>query len=121
MTNWFDFLPSQQAWIDKFANQAERMKRNFQRGNKRCGFFDGNKLPHGGPSDDRKRRETDEIDVERYDCERPSVGVKQLTTGLKPVVSPNGLKDNSQITLVRKTTTKLVKKWPNGTMLFRII
>ena len=22
MTNWFDFLPSQKAWIDKFANQA---------------------------------------------------------------------------------------------------
>ena len=81
MTNWFDFLPSQKAWIDKFANQADRMARNFQRGNQRCGFYDENKLPHGGPSDDRKRRETDEMDVERYDREHPSVGIQQLTTG----------------------------------------
>merc|ERR1711868_151190 len=29
MTDWFSFLPSQQAWIDKFATNAERMERNF--------------------------------------------------------------------------------------------
>ena len=79
MNDWFSFLPSQQAWIDKFATNAGRMERNFERGNQRCGFYDENQLPHGGPSDDRKRRDAD--DVDRYDREDPSVGVKQLTTG----------------------------------------
>ena len=79
MNDWFSFLPSQQAWIAKFERNAERMARNFERGNQRCGFYDENQLPHGGPSDDRKRRDAD--DVDRYDREDPSVGVKQLTTG----------------------------------------
>merc|ERR1739847_208426 len=78
MNDWFSFLPSQQAWIAKFERNAERMERNFNRGNQRCGFYDENQLPHGGPSDDRKRREAD---VDRYDREDPSVGIKQLTTG----------------------------------------
>ena len=79
MTDHFPFLPSQQAWIGKFERNAERMSRNFERGNQRCGFYDEDQLPHGGPSDDRKRRAAD--DVDRYDREDPSVGVKQLTTG----------------------------------------
>jgi hypothetical protein len=78
MNDWFSFLPSQQAWIDKFANNAVRMERNFNRGNQRCGFYDEEQMPHGGPSDDRKRREAD---VDRYDREDPAVGIKQLTTG----------------------------------------
>ena len=79
MNDWFSFLPSQQAWIGKFERNAERMERNFNRGNQRCGFYDENQLPHGGPSDDRKRRAAD--DVDRYNREDPSVGIKQLTTG----------------------------------------
>ena len=79
MNDWFSFLPSQQAWITKFATNAERMERNFNRGNQRCGFYDEEQMPHGGPSDDRKRRAAD--DVDRYDRDDPSVGVKQLTTG----------------------------------------
>merc|ERR1739847_12715 len=78
MNDWFSFLPSQQAWIGKFERNAERMERNFNRGNQRCGFYDENQLPHGGPSDDRKRREAD---VDRYNREDPSEGIKQLTTG----------------------------------------
>ena len=78
MNDWFSFLPSQQAWITKFATNAERMERNFNRGNQRCGFYDEEQMPHGGPSDDRKRREAD---VDRYDREDPAVGIKQLTTG----------------------------------------
>lgn len=80
MNDWFSFLPSQQAWIKKFETNAERMERNFNRGNQRCGFYDEDQLPHGGPSDDRKRRD---LDVERYDREDPTVGVKQLTTGFR--------------------------------------
>ena len=79
MTEHFPFLPSQQAWINKFATNAGRMERNFNRGNQRCGFYDEEQMPHGGPSDDRKRRAAD--DVDRYDRDDPSVGVKQLTTG----------------------------------------
>merc|ERR1712177_148198 len=79
LNDWYGFLPSKDAWIQKFANNAERMERNFNRGNQRCGFYDENQLPHGGPSDDRKRR--DAADVDRYNREDPSEGIKQLTTG----------------------------------------
>merc|ERR1712131_132123 len=80
LTDWFSFLPSQQKWIQKFKNNAERMQVNFERGNQRCGFYDEEQLPHGGPSDDRKRRDAE---WDRYDREDPSVGVKQLTTGFR--------------------------------------
>merc|ERR1712176_802867 len=63
MTDWFSFLPSQQAWIDKFATNAERMERNFNRGNQRCGFYDENQLPHGGPEAARERRDAE---IDRY-------------------------------------------------------
>ena len=43
------------SWETKFATNAERMERNFNRGNQRCGFYDENQLPHGGPSEDRKK------------------------------------------------------------------
>ena len=80
MNDWFGFLPSQQAWINKFANNAKRMEKGF----KRCGFYNEN-VPHGGPkpvpSSDRKRRGADEIDVDRYNREDPVVGIQQLTTG----------------------------------------
>ena len=81
LTQWFDFLPSQQSWIQKFANNAERMKRNFERGNQRCGFYDENQLPHGGP--ERKRRSDDDFDVDRYNRDTPEIGVKQITTGYR--------------------------------------
>ena len=78
LNGWFTFLPSKDAWVAKFANNAARMERNFNRGNQRCGFYEP-QLPHGGP--ERKRRELD--DVDRYNREDPSVGVKQLTTGYR--------------------------------------
>ena len=37
LNDWYSWLPSQQAWKDKFAANAERMERNFERGNQRCG------------------------------------------------------------------------------------
>ena len=83
LNDWFSFLPSKDAWIGKFERNAERMQRNFERGNQRCGFYDENQLPHGGPaiSDDRKRR--DAIDEERYNRDDPSEGIKHITTGYK--------------------------------------
>merc|ERR1712131_388242 len=80
LTDWFSFLPSQQAWIQKFANNAERMEKNFSRGEQRCGFYDEEQLPHGGPSDARKRRDAE---FDRYDREDPSVGIQQITTGFR--------------------------------------
>ena len=44
---WFEFLPSKDAWVAKFAANGERMATNFQRGNQRCGFYDEEQLPHG--------------------------------------------------------------------------
>merc|ERR1711937_12604 len=83
LTDWYGWLPSQEAWKEKFARNAERMRTNFERGNQRCGFYDETQLPHGGPdlAGDRKRRDLDILD--RYDREDPSVGTKQLTTGFR--------------------------------------
>ena len=58
------------------------MERNFSRGNQRCGYYDDQDLPHGGPAD-RKRRAADDYDWDRYDREDPSVGAKQITTGFR--------------------------------------
>ena len=80
LNDWYSWLPSKDAWVQKFATNAERMERNFNRGNQRCGFYDEDQLPHGGPAE-RKRR--DLIDVDRYDREHPDVGIKQLTTGYR--------------------------------------
>merc|ERR1712136_167306 len=48
LTDHFTFLPSQGNWIRKFAKNAERMGKNFERGNQRCGFYDESS-EHGGP------------------------------------------------------------------------
>ena len=80
LDTWFTWLPSKDNWVQKFANNAQRMRHNFQRDEQRCGHYDENQLPHGGP-EERKRRDLD--DVDRYNREDPSVGVKQLTTGYR--------------------------------------
>merc|ERR1711908_59373 len=49
LNEWYSFLPSKDAWIAKFATNARRMERNFNRSNQRCGFYDEDQLPHGGP------------------------------------------------------------------------
>merc|ERR1712212_464788 len=68
LNDWYGFLPSKDSWIEKFATNAERMERNFNRGNQRCGFYDEDQLPHGGP--ERKRRSDDDMD--RYNREDPA-------------------------------------------------
>ena len=80
LNDWFSWLPSKDAWVQKFATNARRMKSNFERGNQRCGHYDHDQLPHGGPAE-RKRRDLD--DVDRYNREDPAIGVKQLTTGYR--------------------------------------
>ena len=49
LENHFAWLPSQVSWINKFKNNSERMSRNFQRGEQRCGYYDSTQMPHGGP------------------------------------------------------------------------
>ena len=83
LNDWYSFLPSQSSWIGKFERNAERMERNFERGNQRCGFYDENQLPHGGPSERRKREIDADSIWDRYDREDPSVGTKQITTGFR--------------------------------------
>ena len=59
------------------------MERNFSRGNQRCGYYNEDQLPHGGPAD-RRRRELDSDSIwDRYDREDPAVGTKQITTGFR--------------------------------------
>ena len=79
LNEWFEFMPRKDNWVRKFKANADRMARNFQRGEQRCGHYDENQLPHGGPA--RKRRAED--DVFRYDRTNPCKGIKQITTGYR--------------------------------------
>ena len=85
LTQWFSFLPRDRTerWVEKFSNNAERMERNFKRGNQRCGFYDEEQLPHGGPEERKRRSADDAFDVDRYNREDPSIGIKQITTGYR--------------------------------------
>merc|ERR1712002_777023 len=83
LNDWYTFLPSQEKWIDKFAVNAERMERNFNRGNQRCGYYDANS-EHGGPAARKRREELDADQIwDRYDRDDPSIGTKQITTGFR--------------------------------------
>merc|ERR1739838_146551 len=73
-------------WSRKFNNIVARFERRFER----CGFYDENQLPHGGPA--RKRRDTDDLvenceDAQnplcRYDKSNPLHGIKQITNGFR--------------------------------------
>ena len=62
-------------WAPKFERNAGRMERRFEL----CGYYEADNLPHGGP--ERKRRDTDESDLERYDKTNPIRGIQQITKG----------------------------------------
>merc|ERR1712176_1141285 len=91
LTDWYDFLPSQEKWIAKFAKNGGRMKKNFERGNQRCGYYDSKPL-HGGPAGhDVTRRDADfDLDADnlRYDALTPLRVPNKL-----PLVSENGQND----------------------------
>merc|ERR1712128_377797 len=70
----FTFWKRKDKFISKFSNASERNEQ-------KCGYYDANNLPHGGPNGDRKRRELE--DVERYNREDPWEGTKQITTGFR--------------------------------------
>merc|ERR1712235_154919 len=80
LNEWYGFLPSKDSWISKFANNANRMERNFNRGNQRCGYYDEDNLPHGGPAQERRRRYAD--DFERLSND-PRMATRQITTGFR--------------------------------------
>ena len=66
-------------WVRKFSINGDRMEKAFTRGQQRCGYYDNENLPHGGPaSHNVQRRDIDDI---RYDREDPCTGVKQIMTG----------------------------------------
>merc|ERR1712099_85177 len=83
LDDWYTWLPSQANWKNKFEVNAGRMERNFSRGNQRCGYYNEDQLPHGGPAE-RRRRELDSDSIwDRYDREDPAVATKQITTGFR--------------------------------------
>merc|ERR1711920_696996 len=86
-----DNLTAKQAanWSGKFDNNVARFEARFER----CGYYDENNLPHGGPSGDRKRRDAADDLVDacndpqnplcRYDKSNPLRGIKQITNGFR--------------------------------------
>ena len=84
LTDHFGFWKRRDKFIERFANSAGRMKEAFKRNDQKCGFYDAELLPHGGPDpdlEDRKRRELDFDD--RYNREDPWEGARQITTGFR--------------------------------------
>ena len=78
----FGFWKRQAKFITKFSKAADRMRDAFERNGEKCGFYDPDLLPHGGPDPaERKRRDLDDID--RYDRVDPWKGTKQITTGYR--------------------------------------
>merc|ERR1712050_36242 len=110
LNDWYGFLPSKDRWIAKFATNAGRMEKNFNRGNQRCGYYDEANLPHGGPERKRRAVEDDEL---RYDRDDPSVGTKQITTGFRKwaeryISQCSGQRDNQfQVNRMNKWNDKL--------------
>ena len=92
------------------------MKKNFERGNQRCGYYDSKPL-HGGPAGhDVTRRDADfDLDADnlRYNREDPAVGTKQITTGFRKwaeryLSACSGQKNyNYQVNRMNKWNTKL--------------
>ena len=80
MNQRFSWLPSKESWVQKFAKNADRMERNFTRGNQRCGFVDPS-VPNGGPALERKRRFAED-ELERLSND-PSRAIRQITTGYR--------------------------------------
>merc|ERR1711890_47791 len=111
MNDWFTGLPSKDRWVAKFATNAGRMARNFERGNQKCGFYDEEQLPHGGP-EERKRRSADDDEL-RYNTNDPSVGAKQITTGFSKwatryIGACSGQRDNNyQVNRMQRWNDKL--------------
>ena len=100
LNEWWFFLPSKDKWVEKFANNADRMENAFNRPT--CGYFDPNNMPNGGPDANpdlrpngkprRERRSLDDYDTDEglYDedgflrlSSDPEVGIKQITTGFR--------------------------------------
>ena len=82
-----DNLSAKQAanWIPKFERNVARFETRFAR----CGYYDENNLPHGGPA--RKRRDAEDdgcadpanAEFCRYDQSNPLRGIKQITSGFR--------------------------------------
>jgi len=82
-----DNLTEKQAanWSKRFDNNVARFESRFER----CGYYDENNLPHGGPQ--RKRRDDDlfescedlESPLCRYDKNNAVRGIKQITNGFR--------------------------------------
>jgi len=86
LTDHFGFWKRQEKYISKFSKAAARMKNAFERNDQKCGYYDANNLPHGGPApadeEDRKRRDLSDM-FDRYNREDPWEGAKQVTTGYR--------------------------------------
>ena len=118
LDEWFSFVASKDAWKLKFSRNADRMGRNFERGNQRCGHYNENQLPHGGPANDNagRKRRADDFEWERYNRDDPAEGTKQITTGFRKwaeryLAECSGQRNyQHQVSRMNKWNTKLQAK-----------
>ena len=76
----FGFWKRKDKFVSKFSKAADRMEEAFTRNEQKCGFYDSELGPHGGPEPERKRRSED---LDRYNREDPGEGTRQITTGFR--------------------------------------
>merc|ERR1712050_44088 len=99
LDDWYTWLPSQDSWKGKFERNAERMERNFERGNQRCGFYDkinSHMVVHLKEESEKSMLTQSGIDM--------TVKIHQLEPSKSQLVSENGLKDISQNAQAKETT-----------------
>ena len=83
LNNWFGNWKRHDAFVKRFSNAADRMENAFSRNQQKCGFYDSDLLPHGGPNPNSRKRRALDLDFDRYDREDPFTGTKQITTGFR--------------------------------------
>ena len=77
LTQWFSWLPSQQAWINKFRTNGNRMVESFYR----CGHYDETLVSN--EKSIRKRRDYENDDLEEFNQFNASNGMKVLVNGYR--------------------------------------
>jgi len=111
LDNFYDFLPSKNLWKKKFEHNAVRMRKDFRRGEDRCGVYDrrhkSSHLDTQKAHNDQKRMQ--EVTENLKLSEDSVVATQQLTTAFRRWTIQNISKCSGPN---RKTEEiELMKKW----------
>merc|ERR1711915_1170012 len=96
MNDWFSFLPSQEKWVAKFAKNADRMARNFERETNDVDSM----MKNNSHTVDHLMTEKDVMLM----LTDTTVKTQLSVSNSLPLVTANGLSDISATALVKRTS-----------------